>query len=160
MRARKYKTIDSKFLWRFWDAMHRQHRHCVEFRNNKDCGRTVFIRRILKKFQGKCYAVIDNVDTGYLEKEHEGDVFFRKKVKVPMKLYVYLARIDYGLCYAENLRFTYCVAHPDKTVLQRHLEFNELLDLKWREITLEEYKNVQEMFSDDSVKPKKEEPKP
>lgn len=152
----KYKTIDHKDLRRFWDIMLTKERECSTYRKDRECNRAVFVRRVLKKFTGKCYAVITEQDTGKQERRFPDCGWDLKPITFPVKLYVYVADINYALGWSEELEFLHCLAHPSKILLFKRLKYNDLLDLKYREIPLKEYKKVQAMFDDDSVKEKKD----
>jgi len=136
----KYKTIETAFSRKFWDALKEKSRYIVPW-YSEICPKEVFVNRTLNEwFGGKYIAFI---------KHKEWDV--EGHIKFPVKVYACINRIVYTLGYGENVTLYYSDASDIISSGLNCIEVNSynMERIQFIDSSKAEYLDVAKLFFDD-----------
>ncbi len=152
----KYKQPDRKWLSDFFDRLHKKGRAICPYRSNKECNRSVFVRRTLNRWlSGKYFACIEEIGTGLrlVPKAGYGCYGDDTEYKVRSKVRLAVARVEYTLNWGpDEVSFWIYYAHPVKggAANIRSLAWHQLAKLEYRAISEKEFDRIAALFKDDS----------
>lgn len=152
----KYNTLDRNDLHKFFNVLYRLGRSCQDFRKDGACAKSVFVRRTLNKWiAGKYFTIIEEKFTGAIKSTDEGyNINNMEKFYIPMKNYVAVGGIYYHLGYGEELDINFCYPYliDGHLFMVKKVNFSQLVEIRFKEITEKKFNQVQKMFRDDSDK--------
>lgn len=138
----KFKTVFTvKQVKRYFDILDRLERSCGEYYKDKDCQRTVFVRRTFKNFH-RYWAFQFDEPTGFFASTNGWD---SEEIKIPIVQYISIANISYYLGYGQEIQVMYWMAGSHKLQSMK-IGHNEALRLKGKKITKEKYNKIASMF--------------
>ncbi len=148
-----YKHFDIEFLKRYFDLLSK-HKRSISTRYGNKCEKEMFVKRTFHKwFAGRYFVYIKHEETGVYKVDNNDqccyDGWNRESIKRPKKHFVYISGINYALTHSDDITFMYNDPFESYFINDIRLDFNELHDLQFYEISKEKYKEISTLFDDD-----------
>jgi hypothetical protein len=137
------KTIFTpKEIHKFFGILDKLNRACSDYYPNKNCQRSVFVRRVFKHFHPFWMLEIQE-PTGWFVSTGNG--FDAEEAKLPIIQYIVIGNISYRLGYGQEIDMIYAMAGTNKMQGMK-VNYNIALGLKGRKISKERYNKVASLF--------------
>lgn len=141
----KYQEIDPKFLERYFKMLGNKDRKVDKKYKGALCQKDAFVERTLGKWlKDKCYAVIDHRYTSVIDENYNVT-----EIQSSRKLYVYVKLCVFGYSQYDTLKFYVDYADNRFENAGIVLNHNDMINLQFKEITIDEYLSVKSLFIDD-----------